>query len=550
VLRATRSLNGAALAATLLLCLVFGAGDVSDPTLLAALRWLLWCAIAFGILHAVVTRIYPPRALALPLVIWLGLLASSALAAPLHRDNALNALARPLSGALLAWAVIATASTRRHWQVLCAALALGGTGVALLGLAELSGVVSLAALHDTAVPIADVPRLSSLLSHPNVAASVLELTLPLLVALTLSVPRAWRPIVAAFLVAHLAALLLTFSRAGILAAGVALLIFAALAIRQHARRLAASLSLAALAGPIGLAVAGGALPQVERRLVAEVEQEGYRATYTAPAVVAAAPEQVLDVPIRVTNASTSQWSALDDSRVALGYHLLRSDGTPIAFDCPATLLPADVAPHASLDMVARLRAPAAAGLYLVEWDALREGVAWFSWRGSPTAPMNLVVEPAPPRVAAQPPMDPEVALPRPARIQYWTAALGMLRDRPLLGVGPDNFRLRFTDYSGIAESHIGTHAHSQYLESLADTGVLGFVSLTVFLLALLRFGTSALEARDWLWRAALLASLVGWLVHGLLDDFERFWPAHVAYWLVLGLLVRGRGFSQRADRAE
>jgi hypothetical protein len=351
------------------------------------------------------------------------------------------------------------------------------------------------------------------------------------------------------LAAHVAALMLTFSRAGILAAAIALFVFAGVAIRHHARRLALSLSLAALAGPVGLAIAGGALPQVERRLVAEVEQDGYRATYTAPAVVAAAPEQVLDVPIRVTNASTSQWSALDDSRVALGYHLLRTDGTPIAFDCPATLLPADVAPYASLDMVARLRAPAVAGLYLVEWDALREGVAWFSWRGSPTAPMDLVVEPAAP-LGVQPPTAPEVALPRPARIQYWTAALGMLRDHPLVGVGADNFRLRFTDYSGISESHIGTHAHSFYLESLANTGLVGFAGLAVFLLSMLRLGASKLDGPDWLWRAALFASLVGWLVHGLLDDFERFWPAHVAYWLVIGLLVCGRGRGQRSHGAE
>jgi hypothetical protein len=43
---------------------------------------------------------------------------------------------------------------------------------------------------------------------------------------------------------------------------------------------------------------------------------------------------------------------------------------------------------------------------------------------------------------------------------------------------------------------------------------------------------------DWLWRAALLASLSAWLLHALLDDFERFWPTSVAFWLLAGLNLR------------
>ena len=47
-------------------------------------------------------------------------------------------------------------------------------------------------------------------------------------------------------------------------------------------------------------------------------------------------------------------------------------------------------------------------------------------------------------------------------------------------------------------------------------------------------GLATLE--DWPWRAAVLASLSAWLVHAVLDDFERFWPASVAFWLIAGLI--------------
>ena len=79
--------------------------------------------------------------------------------------------------------------------------------------------------------------------------------------------------------------------------------------------------------------------------------------------------------------------------------------------------------------------------------------------------------------------------------------------------------------------------------SLADTGVVGFVALLWLLLTVLRLGWRGLlthpERSVWLMRAALLASLIAWLVHGLVDDLARFWPAGVALWIVVGLIVRG-----------
>ena len=72
---------------------------------------------------------------------------------------------------------------------------------------------------------------------------------------------------------------------------------------------------------------------------------------------------------------------------------------------------------------------------------------------------------------------------------------------------------------------------------LADTGVLGLVSLVWLLGALVVQSVRALERAhsDWPWRAAVLASLSAWLMHALLDDFERFWPTSVAFWLLAGL---------------
>jgi O-antigen ligase/polysaccharide polymerase Wzy-like membrane protein len=554
VLRATRVLSFAALAAAVLTCLTFGVGDVSDPLLLLWLRSVQWLAIALGLFWALRERSAPTWRVVVPLAGWLSVLMLSAVAAPAHRDEAVATLTRPISGALLAWAVYAVAWSPKRWLLLSGSVASGGLIVTVVGLADVAGVQPvqswLSTLHDGPVPVGDVPRLASLLSHPNVAASVLELTLPLLVAATIDAARAWRAPMVAALLLQLVALSLTFSRAGMIGALAALAVLAAFAARQGARQVLAPVGVAAVAAPMTLGFAAATLPPVEHRMLAELEQASYRATYAAPSQVTVAPDQVVEVPVTVTNVSSSEWTALDNSRVALGYHLLRADGTPLEFDSPAILVPADLPPLASLPVVAHVRAPAEVGLYVVEWDALREGVAWFSWRGSVTTATALVVIPnAPARPA--PPEAEEVAMPRPARIQYWLAAWAMLRDFPVLGVGPDNFRLRFSEYTGAEESHIGTHAHSVYLESLADSGVLGFAALCGFLIGLLWYVSRGLTAdRYWPWRGALLASLVAWLVHGLVDDFERFLPTHLAFWIVVGLAVRGRELLQRAQRPE
>jgi len=133
----------------------------------------------------------------------------------------------------------------------------------------------------------------------------------------------------------------------------------------------------------------------------------------------------------------------------------------------------------------------------------------------------------------------EAGTAQPPRTEFWASAVAMFRDHPLLGVGPDNFRWRFAAYSGVPADNLGIHAHDQYLETLADTGLLGLATLLWLWFGVARVALVEVreERGDWPWRAALLASLAAWAVHAVLDDFERFWPTSVAFWLIVGLTV-------------
>jgi O-antigen ligase len=357
----------------------------------------------------------------LSLAAWLVVSLLSAALASTNHAEALRALERPAAGALLAWSTCAVCTTRSRWLLTARALALGGLAIALVGLAEALGTPPipawLASLHDGQVPIGDVPRLASTLSHPNLAAILLELSLPLLVAWTWTAARPWRWLLACAALTTLLALVLTFSRAGVVAGLVGLGVMAGVCFARGERRRLYALGFVGLALPAALTYAAITVPGLDRRLTAEL------------------------------SAST--------------------------------------------------RPPAASST-------------------------------------------------QPSRWVYWLVALDMLRDNPWLGVGPDNYRWRFATYSGLAEDNVGVHAHNQYLEALADTGLLGLLTLGWLFVSLVRLALDGVRSngaaaglpgrQEWPWRAAVLASLSVWFVHALLDDFERFWPASVAFWLIAGLV--------------
>src|SRR5438094_5301175 len=271
----------AAFATLLLVALSFGFGDITQGAALHVVRALVPVGITLTLWATIRAGQWPsfPRRLARPMAGLLTVLLLSAALAPTHNAEAIAALERPASGALLAWAVYSICYTPDRWRRLGSAFALGGFGVALIGLAEASGLPSvvewLSSLHAGSVPIGDVPRITSTLSHPNVAAILLEVTLPLLVAWAWTSTPRWRVPLGLSVVACLIALVLTFSRAGIVAALVGLAIIVGLAIARGERRAPLSLALAALVVPVALVRAAMTDPGLDRRLTAGLDESSW-----------------------------------------------------------------------------------------------------------------------------------------------------------------------------------------------------------------------------------------------------------------------------------
>jgi len=120
-------------------------------------------------------------------------------------------------------------------------------------------------------------------------------------------------------------------------------------------------------------------------------------------------------------------------------------------------------------------------------------------------------------------------------------ALEMIRDHPLLGVGPNNYSVAMKQYGAIYGKWgdwVYT-VHNKLLLVWAETGPGGLVAFLWFLAATIRLGWQGWKAGDpWLSPLALgfTAALIGHIVHMQVDLFSAR-PEVQLLWVVAALVA-------------
>lgn len=108
------------------------------------------------------------------------------------------------------------------------------------------------------------------------------------------------------------------------------------------------------------------------------------------------------------------------------------------------------------------------------------------------------------------------------RAHYWSGALEIIKDNPLIGVGLEGFGVAYTKYDTLDGTYRIERAHNDYLQVMTDTGFIGAFFALAFILLLFRYGLACYKsARDKLRRGICLGALVG-CYSVLLHSFFEF----------------------------
>jgi len=131
-------------------------------------------------------------------------------------------------------------------------------------------------------------------------------------------------------------------------------------------------------------------------------------------------------------------------------------------------------------------------------------------------------------------------------------ALRMWRDHPLLGVGLGDFETAYPRYQSLPTDMWIDHAHNDYVEAAAETGLVGALLILsalalFFRLAFRDWGHPFRSQVAWIrWGAAI--GCCGLLVHSL-GDFNLHIPANAAWFAVLaGIATTARASEATQDQ--
>jgi O-antigen ligase len=126
------------------------------------------------------------------------------------------------------------------------------------------------------------------------------------------------------------------------------------------------------------------------------------------------------------------------------------------------------------------------------------------------------------------------------RGEIWENTWTMIRHNPLMGVGLGAYETAYPIYAREnGMQGVTAEAHNDYLQILADTGVIGGILALWFIWALFRAIARGVRSADPLMAAIALgggAGIFGLLVHSLFD-FNLHLPSHAMVFLLLSMVI-------------
>jgi len=135
-----------------------------------------------------------------------------------------------------------------------------------------------------------------------------------------------------------------------------------------------------------------------------------------------------------------------------------------------------------------------------------------------------------------------------ARVTAWGGIVEMIKDYPVLGIGPGTFAFIFTQYQPPGLKAHYTMAHNDYLHFTSEVGLPLIAIVVWMIISLYRKGFMKLKNPSRLVRGITLGAMSGVtaiLVHSI-SDFNLHIPANALLFTILAAIVAGP-FSTRYE---
>ncbi len=134
------------------------------------------------------------------------------------------------------------------------------------------------------------------------------------------------------------------------------------------------------------------------------------------------------------------------------------------------------------------------------------------------------------------------------RINRWQSALRMFHERPFWGWGPGTYQFLYAPFQRSKEKTIIStnagdlgNAHSEYIGPLAESGVLGMLSVALIFGLAIYYGLKIHKySNDYevkLLSLGIVIGLISYFTHGFLNDFLDTDKASVPVWGFIAILV-------------
>jgi putative inorganic carbon (HCO3(-)) transporter len=129
------------------------------------------------------------------------------------------------------------------------------------------------------------------------------------------------------------------------------------------------------------------------------------------------------------------------------------------------------------------------------------------------------------------------------RLNVWAAVLDMIRDRPVLGIGPGNdaFNAVYPFYQ--RPRYTALSAYSIFLETAVEAGLVGLTAFLWLMVVTVGQGWRLLQRlretqnREGYWLMAAIATQSGMLTHGLVDTIWYRPQVSTLWWMTLAIVA-------------